>query len=130
MSRTVDPMSAPPRRQAEARRRESARRNLRPRQDSNLRTRLRRAVLYPLSYGGSRRLARLSGLQRPSSPYAGRMERGYDARRRRPVSRLRPPRVLVCDDTDAVRHLIRVNLELEGYDVIEAHDGEEALNIL
>jgi hypothetical protein len=26
----------------------------RPRQDSNLRTRLRRAVLYPLSYGGSR----------------------------------------------------------------------------
>ena len=54
----------------------------------------------------------------------------YDARRRRPVSRLRAPRVLVCDDTDAVRHLIRLNLELEGYDVIEAHDGEEALNIL
>jgi hypothetical protein len=27
----------------------------RPRQDSNLRTRLRRAVLYPLSYGGSGR---------------------------------------------------------------------------
>jgi hypothetical protein len=26
-----------------------------PRQDSNLRTRLRRAVLYPLSYGGARR---------------------------------------------------------------------------
>jgi hypothetical protein len=25
---------------------------LRPRQDSNLRTRLRRAALYPLSYGG------------------------------------------------------------------------------
>ena len=25
---------------------------LRPRQDSNLRSRLRRAVLYPLSYGG------------------------------------------------------------------------------
>ncbi len=27
---------------------------LRPQQDSNLRTRLRRAVLYPLSYGGRR----------------------------------------------------------------------------
>src|SRR5450759_1572106 len=27
---------------------------LRPRQDSNLRSRLRRAVLYPLSYGGQR----------------------------------------------------------------------------
>ena len=26
-----------------------------PRQDSNLRTRLRRAVLYPLSYGGAAR---------------------------------------------------------------------------
>jgi hypothetical protein len=26
---------------------------LRPRQDSNLRSRLRRAVLYPLSYGGN-----------------------------------------------------------------------------
>jgi CheY-like chemotaxis protein len=87
-------------------------------------------VLYPLSYGGSEASARLSGLQRPAAPYAGHVERVYDARRRRPVSRLRPPRVLVCDDTDAVRHLIRVNLELEGYDVIEAHDGEEALNIL
>ena len=28
-------------------------RRVRPRQDSNLRTRLRRAVLYPLSYGGN-----------------------------------------------------------------------------
>ena len=54
----------------------------------------------------------------------------YDARRRRPVSRLRAPRVLVCDDTDAVRHLIRLNLELEGYDVMEAHDGQEALDLL
>lgn len=26
---------------------------MRPRQDSNLRTRLRRPLLYPLSYGGS-----------------------------------------------------------------------------
>ena len=34
------------------------------------------------------------------------------------------------DDTEQIRHLIRVNLELEGYDVIEAHDGEEALEIL
>lgn len=31
--------------------------------------------------------------------------------------------VLVCDDTDSVRQLIRINLELEGYDVAEAHDG-------
>ena len=31
---------------------ESQDRQRRPRQDSNLRSRLRRAVLYPLSYGG------------------------------------------------------------------------------
>jgi CheY-like chemotaxis protein len=87
-------------------------------------------VLYPLSYGGNGAMQRLSARNSGPRPYADGMERGYDARRRRPVSRLRAPRVLVCDDTEAVRHLIRVNLELEGYDVIEAHDGEEALSIL
>jgi CheY-like chemotaxis protein len=39
-------------------------------------------------------------------------------------------RVLVCDDTEQIRRLIRVNLELEGYEVIEAVDGQEALEIL
>lgn len=39
-------------------------------------------------------------------------------------------RILVCDDTDQIRQLIRLNLELEGYDVVEARDGEEALDIL
>lgn len=39
-------------------------------------------------------------------------------------------RVLVCDDDDSTRALIRVNLELEGYDVVEAGDGVEALEIL
>jgi hypothetical protein len=39
-----------------------------PRQDSNLRTRLRRAVLYPLSYGGSRQ-------RRDYQPDAGRWAR-------------------------------------------------------
>jgi CheY-like chemotaxis protein len=38
--------------------------------------------------------------------------------------------VLVCDDTPAVRSLIVMNLELEGYDVIEAVDGQEALGFL
>ena len=51
-------------------------------------------------------------------------------RRRRPVSSLGSPRVLVCDDTDSVRSLIVMNLELEGYDVVEARDGQEALDIL
>lgn len=51
-------------------------------------------------------------------------------RRRRLVSALSSPLVLVCDDTDSVRTLIAMNLELEGYDVIQARDGQEALDIL
>jgi CheY-like chemotaxis protein len=50
--------------------------------------------------------------------------------RRRRVSELATPRVLVCDDTDSVRTLIAMNLELEGYEVVQAHDGLEALDIL
>ena len=36
-------------------------------------------------------------------------------------------KILVVDDEPDVLLLCRVNLEFEGYDVIEAHDGEEAL---
>jgi CheY-like chemotaxis protein len=39
-------------------------------------------------------------------------------------------RVLVCEDTEQIRRLIRVNLELEGYEVAEAEDGPAALEIL
>jgi CheY-like chemotaxis protein len=39
-------------------------------------------------------------------------------------------RILVIDDTEQIRQLIRVNLELEGYEVVEAGDGQEALEIL
>jgi CheY-like chemotaxis protein len=39
-------------------------------------------------------------------------------------------RVLVCDDAEPIRRLIRVNLEIEGYEVLEAVDGEAALEIL
>ena len=39
-------------------------------------------------------------------------------------------RVLVCDDTEQIRRLIRVNLELDGYEVVEAVDGLSALEIL
>jgi CheY-like chemotaxis protein len=41
-----------------------------------------------------------------------------------------PTRVLVVDDSDAIRELIVVNLELEGYDVRSAVDGLEALEVL
>jgi len=37
------------------------------------------------------------------------------------------PRVLVVDDNDVIRTLITVNLELEGFEVIQAVDGQDAL---
>jgi CheY-like chemotaxis protein len=39
-------------------------------------------------------------------------------------------RILVCDDSEQIRQLIRVNLEFDGYEVVEAGDGLEALEIL
>ncbi|MDT0214503.1 response regulator [Rothia sp. ARF10] len=41
-----------------------------------------------------------------------------------------PPLVLVCDDIDSIRDIIRINLELEGFDVLEAVDGHEAMSQL
>jgi two-component system alkaline phosphatase synthesis response regulator PhoP len=38
-------------------------------------------------------------------------------------------RVLVVDDEDDIRELCRVNLEFEGYEVIDAADGEAALQL-
>jgi CheY-like chemotaxis protein len=38
--------------------------------------------------------------------------------------------VLVVDDSPVIRDLIAVNLELEGYDVAVAGDGEEALALV
>ncbi|HET7529899.1 MAG TPA: response regulator [Mycobacteriales bacterium] len=37
-------------------------------------------------------------------------------------------RVLVVDDDDVIRQLITVNLELEGFDVVAAVDGQDALD--
>src|SRR3954462_10358298 len=36
-------------------------------------------------------------------------------------------RVLVVDDDDVIRQLITVNFELEGFDVVTAVDGQDAL---
>ncbi|WP_344191064.1 response regulator [Pedococcus aerophilus] len=35
--------------------------------------------------------------------------------------------VMVCDDTEPIRRLIRLNLELEGYEVEEVSDGAQLL---
>lgn len=40
------------------------------------------------------------------------------------------PLVLVCDDIDSIRAIIRINLELEGFDVLEAVDGHAAMSHL
>jgi CheY-like chemotaxis protein len=39
-------------------------------------------------------------------------------------------RVLVVDDDAVIRRLIRVNLELEGFDVVEAVDGQDCLEMV
>ena len=39
-------------------------------------------------------------------------------------------RVLVVDDTDSIRFLIRTNLEIAGFEVDEAIDGQECLDLL
>jgi two-component system alkaline phosphatase synthesis response regulator PhoP len=38
--------------------------------------------------------------------------------------------ILVCDDERHIVRLIKVNLERQGYTVLEAFDGKEALEIL
>lgn len=37
------------------------------------------------------------------------------------------PLVLVCDDTEPIRRLVRINLELAGFEVEEAVDGHGAM---
>ena len=38
------------------------------------------------------------------------------------------PLVLVVDDEIRIIRFVRINLEMEGFEVIEAHDGLEALD--
>ncbi|MDQ4142496.1 MAG: response regulator [Actinomycetota bacterium] len=38
-------------------------------------------------------------------------------------------RVLICDDDPVILRLIQVNLELEGFEVLLAHDGANAIEI-
>lgn len=42
----------------------------------------------------------------------------------------RRPRVLVADDAPAIRLLLRLNLELEGFDVLECVDGGDVMRRL
>jgi len=42
----------------------------------------------------------------------------------------KPPCIMVVDDEEPIRKLLRVNLSVDGYDVITATDGSSALEIL
>lgn len=53
------------------------------------------------------------------------MESGTDV-----VADVPRPLILVCDDIDSIRRIIRINLELEGFDVVEAVDGHQAMSQL
>jgi len=38
--------------------------------------------------------------------------------------------ILICDDERDIRNALRIYLENEGYTVLEAEDGEDALRVL
>ena len=100
-------------------------------------------MLYPLSYGGV-----LCDMQNSTSP-GGLLVHGIPVRGCRRsgwkwgkhgrgvgvsptlgyVSGV-SGRVLVVDDSEVIRQLIRVNLELEGFEVVTAADGAECLEIV
>ncbi len=40
------------------------------------------------------------------------------------------PLVMIAEDDDALRAMLRYNLDKNGYHVVEAHDGEEALTLI
>jgi len=46
------------------------------------------------------------------------------------LSGARARRVLVVDDSEVIRQLIAVNLELEGFEVFLAEDGQECLEVV
>ena len=38
-------------------------------------------------------------------------------------------KILICDDDPVILRLLQVNLEIEGYEVVAAHNGEEAVRL-
>jgi CheY-like chemotaxis protein len=38
--------------------------------------------------------------------------------------------IMVVDDNESIRRLIRLNLEIEGYEVVEAVDGQHCLDLV
>ena len=97
-------------------------------------------MLYPLSYGGGNGRTVPVPLNDPRTGFpGGTVSDVADAPEfspetacelRDPSGRARPPRVLVVDDSEVIRQLIAVNLELEGFEVFLAEDGQDCLEQL
>ncbi len=84
-------------------------------------------MLYPLSYGGCATWERL-----PAGNRYQDTQRVHCAITRQDVTLTRVEqglrRVLVVDDDEVIRQLIAVNLQLEGFDVSMAVDGQDCLD--
>jgi DNA-binding response OmpR family regulator len=83
-------------------------------------------MLYPLSYGGYATWERLPACDcsRTHGAYTAQSQ-AQDATLTRVEQGLR--RVLVVDDDEVIRQLIAVNLQLEGFEVSMAVDGQDCL---
>ena len=83
-------------------------------------------MLYPLSYGGYATWERVpaASIARTRSRTVREKAPG-DATLTRVTQEL--GRVLVVDDDEVIRRLIAVNLQLEGFDVSTAVDGQDCL---
>nr|WP_202456315.1 MULTISPECIES: response regulator [unclassified Streptomyces] len=69
----------------------------------------------------------------PGGPHGAEVGKTGTRWRARTYSRVVPGvpgRVLVVDDNKVIRQLIRVNLELEGFEVVTAADGVECLDVV
>lgn len=51
-------------------------------------------------------------------------------RHRKPKTPARKLRILIADDEDDTRHLLRAILEARGWDVLEASDGQQAFEMI
>jgi CheY-like chemotaxis protein len=95
-------------------------------------------VLYPLSYGGGNGRTVSVPPNGPRTGFPGGTVSGVADAPEFSLEtaselcdhsgRRRPPRVLVVDDSEVIRQLIAVNLELEGFEVFLAEDGQDCLD--
>jgi DNA-binding response OmpR family regulator len=84
-------------------------------------------MLYPLSYGGYATWERVPVASRPRTRSRTVREHACRTANLTQVTQVLG-RVLVVDDDEVIRRLIAVNLQLEGFDVSTAVDGQDCLD--